>query len=395
MKRGLVILVVSVFVDIFGVALVIPMLPVWARNLGATPAQQGLLGTAYGACQLFGAILAGRISDTKGRKVVLLASLFLAGVSYLGTAFASSLTVLFLWRIPVGVGKQTISVASAYVSDSTLPENRSVWLAAVGSAAALGFVVGPALGGWLGAHDARLPAIVSASLFLVNFVCVWLFLPEPARVQVRSDSPPPSELPFVQSIVRALQTPLVGELLVVHFLFHMAFQLIKANFSLFNQERFSFGPQENGFLLAYLGVLSLLGKAGFVPLLSARFSDLALLSTNLLVLTVSLMAMAFSPNIVVYCLVLIPFTASTSIVGTVVLAQLSGAATGNVGALLGVASAFESITRILSPVICGALMQVSSGAPPFVGALVAAGAAAYVAYKKDQLRAREAKAKSE
>lgn len=389
-NRGLLVLVVSVFFDIFGVALVIPMLPVWAKALGATPTSQGLIGTVYGACQLVGAVVAGRISDQHGRKVVLLASIAMAGISYPMGAMATSLPAFFFWRVPVGLCKQTMSVASAYISDSATEENRSVWLAATGSSAALGFVVGPALGGWLGAHDAALPAFVSAALFAANFVAVWLLLPESAAPQQpqTQQQQTKSEQSFLQSIVTALQTPLVGELLFVHALFHMAFQLVKSSL-FFSNERFGFGAQENGLLLAYVGVLTLFGKAGFVPVLAKYFSDTSLLFGNLLLMTGALLALAFASNMWLYCAALIPFTASTSVVGTVVVALVSGAgrSSGNVGALLGVASAFESITRILSPAICGVLIQswAGVGAPPFVGALVAGVAAAYVGSKWQQL----------
>lgn len=386
-NRGLLVLVVSVFFDIFGVALVIPMLPVWAKALGATPTLQGLIGTVYGACQLIGAVVAGRISDQHGRKIVFLASIAMAGVSYPMAALAPSLPVFFFWRVPVGLCKQTMSVASAYISDAATEQKRSVWLAAVGSAAALGFVVGPALGGWLGAYDPALPAFVSAALFAANFVAVWLLLPESVAVRHEQPREQQAQPPFLQSIVTALRTPLVGELLIVHGLFHMAFQLMKS--SLFFTERFGFGAQENGLLLAYVGVLTLFGKAGFVPLLAQHFSDTSLLFANLLLMAGALTALAFASNIWLYGAALIPFTASTSVVGTVVVALVSGAGrnSGNVGALLGVASAFESITRILSPAICGVLIQswAGVGAPPFVGALVAGVAAAYVGSKWQQL----------
>jgi DHA1 family tetracycline resistance protein-like MFS transporter len=314
-ERALFILVTSVFFDIFAVALIIPLMPYFARSLGASAATQGMIGTVYGFCQLIGAVGAGRLSDRRGRKFVLLLSLASAGVSYLGTAFAPSLPWLLFWRIPVGLCKQTISVAFAFVGDATEVSRRSRWLAFVGSAAAMGFILGPALGGWLGERQPTLPAIVSAILFAANFVCVWLFLPEPIRFnntntpntvknlngsssESSSHSPATTVTSLRDTILNEFRTPITGELLLVHFLFHMAFQMMKSNHPLFNVERFGFGPTENGLVLAYVGVLSLIGKGGLVPWLTLHIRESDLLFVCLIMLTSSLVGLALVYNLV-------------------------------------------------------------------------------------------------
>lgn len=390
-ERALLMLVTSVFFDIFAVALIIPLMPYFARSLGASAATQGMIGTVYGFCQLIGAVGAGRLSDRRGRKFVLLLSLASAGVSYLGTAFAPSLPWLLFWRIPVGLCKQTISVAFAFVGDATEASRRSRWLAFVGSAAAMGFILGPALGGWLGERQPTLPAIVSAILFATNFVCVWLFLPEPIRfnnvnnvsngnaASAESHSPATTVTSLRDTILNEFRTPITGELLLVHFLFHMAFQMMKSNHPLFNVERFGFGPTENGLVLAYVGVLSLIGKGGLVPWLTLHIRESDLLFVCLIMLTSSLVGLALVYNLYAYAAVLAPFTASTAIIGTVVTSLLTKTTdSANLGTLLGVASAFESATRVVSPVLCGVLIQWWSGAPPLFAALVSGACALYV-----------------
>lgn len=383
-------LVTSVFFDIFAVALIIPLMPYFARSLGASAATQGMIGTVYGFCQFIGAVGAGRLSDRRGRKFVLLLSLASAGISYLGTAFSPSLPWLLFWRIPVGLCKQTISVAFAFVSDATEVSRRSRWLAFVGSAAAMGFILGPALGGWLGERQPTLPAIVSAILFAANFICVWLFLPEPIPMRHTSDSTsgsngtgsadsPATATSLRDTILNEFRTPITGELLLVHFLFHMAFQMMKSNHPLFNVERFGFGPTENGLVLAYVGVLSLIGKGGLVPWLALHIREIDLLFVCLILLTASLVGLALVYNLFAYAAVLVPFTASTAIIGTLVTSLLTKATdSANLGTLLGVASAFESATRVVSPVLCGVLIQWWSGAPPLFAAIISGACALYV-----------------
>jgi len=260
-ERALYMLVTSVFFDIFAVALIIPLMPYYAKSLGASAATQGMIGTIYGFCQFVGAVGAGRLSDRRGRKFVLLLSLAAASASYLGTALAPSLPWLLFWRIPVGLCKQTLSVAFAFIGDASEQSRRSLWVGLVGSAAAVGFILGPALGGWLGERQPALPAVVSSALFAANFVCVWLFLPDPIRLveatataAAQPQQQQQQQLSLFQTILGAFRTPVTGELLAIHFLFHLAFQMMKSNHPLFNAERFGFGPTENGLVLAYVGV---------------------------------------------------------------------------------------------------------------------------------------------
>jgi DHA1 family tetracycline resistance protein-like MFS transporter len=379
-ERALYMLVTSVFFDIFAVALIIPLMPYYAKSLGASAAQQGMIGTIYGFCQFIGAVGAGRLSDRRGRKFVLLLSLAAASISYLGTALAPSLPWLLFWRIPVGLCKQTLSVAFAFIGDASEESRRSLWLGLVGSAAAIGFILGPALGGWLGERQPALPAVVSSALFAVNFVCVWLFLPNPIRETTTTEKATSSQhLSLRETILSEFRTPITGELLVIHFLFHMAFQMMKSNHPLFNAERFGFGPTENGLVLAYVGVLSLIGKGGFVPWLTSKFREMDVFLVGLVLMTSSLIGLALVFDLFAYAAVLAPFTFSTAVIGTIVTSLLTKTSdSGNLGTLLGVASAFESSTRVISPVLCGVLIQWWSGAPPLLAAAVSGVCVLYV-----------------
>ena len=146
-EKSLYILVGAVFLDLLAVAIIIPLLPVYAKQLGASPSTYGLFGTIYGVFQLVGAPFTGRMSDVYGRKFLLMVNFALAGFSYLGTGLATNLLFLFACRIPVGFGKQTLSVSYAYITDMSPEKHRSFWFSLIGAAIAIGFIIGPVLGG--------------------------------------------------------------------------------------------------------------------------------------------------------------------------------------------------------------------------------------------------------
>ena len=298
---------------------------------------------------------------------------------------ATSIPVLLVCRAVVGFCKQTISVAYAYCGDTTTPERRSFWLGMIGVAAASGFIVGPAVGGWLAAFGGnQLPAYCSALVYVCDFIFVWLYVPES---NVRKPTDKTASAP--RSMWSVFQLDGVASLLVVYFLFNLGFLIMRNNFNIFNAERFQFGPQENGLALSYIGILSLIAKGVVVPMTTAKCSESTLLRVGLIFMTAALAALvrfnilpsfclicyrqSFVYNVFAYGVVLAPFVFATSIIQTCVIALLTKTSSSeHAGVLLGVASAVESVTRVLAPSIAGALLQHSTGAPPLVGAAAAA-----------------------
>ena len=164
-------------VDVLGLTLMIPLLPFYAERMGASPSQVGWLIGIYAACQLVSGPLLGRLSDTTGRKPLLIVSQLGTCAGFIVTAFAPNLWVLFLARAIDGMTAGNLSLAQAYISDVTKPEDRARAFGLIGIAFGLGFLVGPAVSGALAGFDYRLPIFAAAALSALSVLTTWLLLP--------------------------------------------------------------------------------------------------------------------------------------------------------------------------------------------------------------------------
>src|SRR5215207_4907153 len=186
MKRSpLLVIFVTVFIDLVGFGIVIPVLPLYVEGtqFNASPSTVGLLFASYSVMQLLFTPALGRLSDRYGRRPVLLVSLIGTGVGFLILGFATTLWMLFAGRIIDGISGGNISTAQAYIADVTTPENRAKGMGLIGAAFGLGFTFGPAIGGILSAVSVHAPGIAAALLSGSAALFGWLKLPEPVRKQ--------------------------------------------------------------------------------------------------------------------------------------------------------------------------------------------------------------------
>ncbi|KAJ9441587.1 Tetracycline resistance protein [Diplonema papillatum] len=204
-RKFLLVLFLVVLVDLFAVALVVPLLYRYAMAVGADPESYGLLGSLFSAAQLVGSPFMGVASDRLGRKTALLINFVGAGVSYVGMAFAPTFLVLCLWRIPVGFVKQTVTISVGYVAELTEPAKRAGAIGRMKSAVSLAFVAGPAVGGYLATFDLKLPAVVSSALYGLNFVAVYFCLPDVRKSREAAAVAPPAKRTSFASALRAGQ----------------------------------------------------------------------------------------------------------------------------------------------------------------------------------------------
>src|SRR3989440_6544883 len=235
MKRSpLLVIFVTVFIDLVGFGIVIPVLPYYAEGtkFGATPSQVGLLFASYSIMQLIFAPVLGRLSDKHGRRPVLLASLLGTALGFFILGFATTLWMLFLGRIIDGVSGGNISTAQAYIADVTTKENRAKGMGLIGAAFGLGFVFGPAIGGILSRWGINVPFMFAGGLAFANAILLYFTLPEtvtpdhPARVSAASGR-------GWQQLLVALREPRLSYLLAIYFLGIGAFSMMTATFSLF------------------------------------------------------------------------------------------------------------------------------------------------------------------
>lgn len=267
-KAGLAFILVTVLMDVLSLGLVIPitakLIKELAGNDSASAANYvGWFGTVWALMQFFSSPLMGALSDRFGRRPILLLSAFGLGIDYIILALAPNLTWLFIGRILTGITAASFSTASAYIADVTPPEKRSAAYGIYGATFGLGFILGPALGGYLGDISLRLPFWVSAALTLANACYGYFVLPESLPKEIRkpflwSRANPVGSLKLLRSVPGLL--PMAISL----FTYYLAHSVFSSVFVLYTDTRFHWKPGQVGQALALVGILNFVVQGGLI-----------------------------------------------------------------------------------------------------------------------------------
>lgn len=256
----MVIILVTVFIDLIGFGMVIPILPFYAETApyNATPFEIGLLFSIYSWMQFFFSPILGRLSDRYGRRPILLVSLAGSAVGYLIMGIAGTLAMVFLGRIIGGITGGNISTAQAYIADVTTRENRAKGMGLFGAMFGLGFILGPALAGILSKYGVHVPFYFAAGLSLANTVALYFILPEtvkPGSYDVHA----PRKNRFVE-LIESLREKAFGTVNLVYFLLVTAFSIMTYAFVLFTAFRYGYNAEQNGYLFAFVGGVAIIGQ---------------------------------------------------------------------------------------------------------------------------------------
>jgi MFS family permease len=346
-----------VIVDLIGFGIVMPVLPFWGTELGASPTQIGLLLTAYAAAQFLCAPLWGRLSDRIGRRPVLLLTIAGTAAALLLLGLARTLPWLFAARALAGAFAANIGVASAYIADVTPPEERTRWMGLLGASFGVGFVLGPALGGGLSLLGYQVPMLAAAALAACNWLWAAATLPEPERrarafLEGRGDA-------------GALARPLVRRLCVANFAFTVAASQLETVFALFMMDRFQYDASRVALFLVAMAVLMGGIQGGAMKALAARFGERALVIGG-----GALLALGFAAVPPVHSVGLLVAPLALCAVGRAILQpalmSLASLASGSEerGAVMGSFQAAASLARVVGPLVAGALYD-ANGAGPF------------------------------
>lgn len=371
-----------VFIDLLGFSLILPLQAYYAKTFGASEFVTGLIVASYAAMQFVGAPILGRLSDRYGRRPILLVSIFGTAVGFLLLGFANALWMLFASRIIDGLTGGNISVAQAYISDVTDEKNRARGLGMIGAAFGLGFIIGPALGGGLGeAFGYSVPAFVAAAMAFINLVLVYAWLPESLTEEKRAEIGQRQRPPFtLGALIVALRRPFSGALLGARIFFGLAFNMFQTLFSLYAIARFNLPANQTGYILTFVGVLSVFTQAVFVGQMTKHFRDDVLIMGAVVVLALALFGWALTPSIPVLLVVLVPTALSAGILNVLLSSTLTKAVTPDeIGGILGLSNGLESLTRTVAPVFGGFILgSVGAWAPGALGGVIMLAAAVYV-----------------
>lgn len=352
----------SALMDIFALGIMIPVLPNLIKHFvgaglsdAAATAQAAhyslYFAVTWGVMQFFCGPVMGMISDRFGRRPVLLISIFGLGVDYLFMALAPTLGWLFIGRVINGITSASFSTANAYVADVTAPQDRAKAFGLMGAAFGIGFILGPAIGGTLGAINLRLPFYFSAGLALINWLYGFFILPESLPRERRSPALNWRRANPVAAFGLLLEYPTLAGLSLVMLLFQLAHSVFPSIFILFVGHRWGWGPGISGPMMMLTGVLTLIVQMQVVGRVVRAVGERGALLIGLTSAFAAFLVYGLAPNWMIF-LAASPLGALAGLIGPGAQSLMSRRVPGNQqGRLQGVNSAFMGLSSIFGPII--------------------------------------------
>src|SRR5256714_1794915 len=354
-RSPLFVLFLTVFIDLIGFGIVIPILPLYAEQFHASPVTIGWLTGIYSGMQIIFTPILGKLSDRLGRRPVLFVSIVGTALGFALMGLAHSLTLLFVARILAGITGGNIAIPQAYIADVTAPEKRSRAMGMIGAAFGLGFTFGPLIGGVMSRISYSAPFFFSAGLAVVNAALVYLILPESLSRERRAQ---PHENASIAEVFRHGRGAMFAIVVATYFFLIAGFSIMTTLFALFTEKRFGYDAQANGYLFGFVGIVSVIVQGGLIGRLIKTFGEVALARTGMILTTVSLAFLPASGSLFVLLLVSAGLAAGSGFASP----PLSGLASQMIepswqGRALGVLQSAGSTGRLLGPLLGGWLLM--------------------------------------
>lgn len=289
---------IIILVDLLGLTIIIPLLPLYATSFGADPLLIGALGTAYPLMQFLGAPLLGGLSDRFGRKPVLVISQIGTFAGFIVLGFANTLPLIFLARIIDGLSGANIATAQAALTDSTTEKTRAQGLGLLGAAFGLGFIIGPVIAFIalaVSGNDYHTPAFVAAGFSLLSVVLTTFWFKETLPPEQRGKGRDGTSSNMVGNISRALRQPMVGVLLILMFFQQLIFGGFENLISLFTLNRLGINASGNAVIFVFVGVILVLVQGKYIGPWSRKYGERKLIFAGLLFLALGLILTSVTP----------------------------------------------------------------------------------------------------
>ncbi len=366
-------LLLTIFIDLVGFSIIIPILPVYSKEIGASNIMVGVIAGSYALMNFLFSPIWGNLSDRIGRKPVILVSLFITACSYLLFAYSKTLTLLLVSRVIAGIGSANFGAAQAYITDITKPEERAKAFGYVGAAFGLGFIIGPVIGGLiLKFWGVSAIGFVTMGLNLFNLLLAMVILKESHKD--KKSGKPLFENPL-KSVLEGLKAPVIGKLMIISLLFITAFSMMQITISVFWYEKYALTKTQISGMFAFIGLMSVIVQGFFVEKLNRRFGEKKLLIIGCLLMAAGL-----------YIIPTAPFEAGFYVVegfAITLIALANGCLSPSINALisknanpdeqgkaLGVSMSVGSMGRVIGPYLGGFVYGMAMFMPYFVGALI-------------------------
>ena len=381
----LAVLMVTAFMDMVGVLMIIPLLPFYAKYMGAGGFVVGMLVSSFSVAQLLMAPVWGRLSDHYGRRPALMVGMTASAIAYVIFAYADSLWLLFFSRLVQGAGGGTVSVIQAYVADALEPKDRAKGLGWLSAATNAGVALGPLLGAIALKWGTPGPGLLAAGLSVLNIAFAWKFLTESRDMKEAADARSKPRVPgrSRQAVARVATHPNepASRLIWIYAIAIGAFQGSTAILALFLAARFGVTEKTIGFFFAYIGVLSVVTRALILGPAVDKFGEAKLSRVGLTLLAIGLFALPFiykaSNPVLTYlplALVVALIPLGTAFTFPCVTSMLSRVVSSSErGLYMGVQQTFGGAARVFFPIVYGFLFDRVIGLPFWLAGVLVAG----------------------
>lgn len=360
------VILMTIFIDMTGFAMIILLLPFYATIFQEGPTALGILVASFSVMQFIFSPILGRISDNVGRRPILLLSILISCVSFILFALADSFIMLLLSRIIAGMATET-AVAQAYVADVTSKKERATGMGRVSAAQGAGFIIGPAIGGFLSIYGFWVPGLAAATLAFLNLLFVFLFVPESTghmhrSVRIASNSHGND----LRKLVNAMSKPLIGSVLAILFIMSLAFSAMPVILPLLGISFFNLGTVEMAYFFTYIGLVQIALQGFIIGKLAETFGEEKLIASGSLLMMLGIFLMALFPNIAIFLALVTIMILGSGMIRTVVPSFISKRTPVNEqGGMLGVTYSVSSIARVPGPLIGGFVSEFAGLVAPF------------------------------
>lgn len=381
-KKALPILFVVMFLVMVGFGIIIPVMPFYAEELGASPTQLGLLMAVYSLMQLFFAPFWGRISDKIGRKPVIMIGIFGLAVSFFLMGMSTSLSMLFVARIIGGaLSAANMPTVMAYVADITSHENRSKGMGMIGASVGLGFIFGPAIGGIFSQESLHIPFFIAGASSIITFFLVMFVLKESLAIDKRNGNHQ-KKAPFFE----ALKGP-QAILYILQWFVTLSLAGLEATFAYFASAKAGLEPTQLGYIFMIMGFAGALVQGGLVGRLTKKWGEGVVIQLGIIVSAVGFSLILLIDNFVTAAIFLTVFGIGNGFIRPSVSSLITKQSGVGHGSTTGLLSSFDSLGRIIGPPLGGWLFSISIQTPYVSGVILSI--VAFILFRVYQVKTKQ------
>jgi len=364
-KTALPVLFLTMFFVMVGFGIIIPVLPFYAEELGATPTELGWIMAAYSIMQLIFAPIWGKLSDKVGRKPIMLIGIFGLSISFFLTAISTEFWMLFAARVIGGLlSAANLPTAMAYVADITTPENRSKGMGMIGAAVGLGFIFGPAIGGVFSKISLQYPFIVAGVSSMITFFLVLFILKEslPKQKRTKKNSSSPSQWIHFTGVNRNLY--------IIQFFVSFTLAGLETTFAYFAYEKAGLDSTHLGYIFMIMGLAGAIVQGGLMGVLAKKFGEQKIIQGGIIVSGIGFALILLTTNFATAAIFISIFGIGNGVIRPAISTILTRYSDGDHGSVTGLLSSFDSLGRIAGPPVGGLLFSYSIGLPFIAGFII-------------------------